>query len=308
VAAQSAVGGTHRRSRKDNTVYHVMVLPAAALVLLFCYLPMAGVVMAFQDFNIGKGIFGSKFVGLDNFIYLFKMRDTPRVIFNTFYIALLKFVLGLFVSLAFAILLNEVARKYLKRTVQTIVFLPYFISWVLLAGIFVDILSPSSGIINHALAALGVDPVFFLGNPKAFPWVIIVTAVWKNFGFGSIIFLAALAAVDPSLHEAAAVDGANRWRRIIHVTIPCIAPTIAVVAILNLGGSLNDMFDQIYNLYSPITYQTGDVIDTFVYRLGLIDMQYGPAAAFGLFKSVVTLVMVSVSYYAALRYANYRVF
>jgi putative aldouronate transport system permease protein len=179
---------------------------------------------------------------------------------------------------------------------------------VLISGILIDLLSPSQGILNQVLVAIGMDPVYFLGDAKVFPFVLIFTDVWKNFGFGSIIFLAALTNIDPALYEAATVDGANRFQRLIHVSLPGMVTMIAVVAILNLGGCLNGMFDQVYNLYSPITYETGDIIDTFTYRLGLIDMQFSPATAFGLLKSVVTAIMVSVSYYSCYKFADYRIF
>lgn len=297
-----------RRLSNRNFPLHFMVMPAAILAFIFCYLPMAGIIIAFQDFNIGKGMTGSKLIGLDNFIYLFRMPGVGQVIWNTFYIAFLKLGLGLLVSVAFAILLNEIRKDYIIKPVQTIVYIPYFISWVLMSGILIDLLSPSQGIVNRIIQSLGGEPVFFLGSPGIFPYVLVITDVWKNFGFGSVIFIAALVSIDPALYEASRVDGAGRWKQMLHITLPGIAPMIAVVGVLNLGGSLNNLFDQVYNLYSPVTYETGDIIDTFVYRLGLIDMQYGVASAFGLFKSAVTLILVSVSYWSAYKFANYRVF
>lgn len=297
-----------KRNNFEKLQLHLMVLPAFIAAFVFCYLPMPGIIMAFQEFNIGGGIFHSEFIGLDNFTYLFKIPGVGSVIWNTFYIAFMKLILGLLVSLVFAILLNEIKSKYLVKPVQTIVYIPYFISWVLMAGILIDLLSPSQGIINQIIKSFGGDPVYFLGSPKIFPYVLVITDVWKNFGFGSIVFIAALASIDPVLYEAARIDGANRWKQMLSVTLPGIAPMIAVVAVLSLGGCLNGLFDQVFNLYSPVTYETGDIIDTFVYRMGLIDMQYAVAAAFGLFKSVVSFIMVSLSYYSAYKYANYRVF
>jgi putative aldouronate transport system permease protein len=195
-----------------------------------------------------------------------------------------------------------------QRTIQTVIYLPYFLSWVLLAGILIDILSPSEGIVNRLLGLVGVKPVFFLGNEKAFPFVLVGSHIWKEAGFGTIVYLAALTGIDPTQYEAAVMDGAGRWRQTLHITLPGISGIVVLMMVLSLGGILNAGFEQVFNLYNPLVYRTGDIIDTMVYRIGLIDYQYSLAAAVGLFKSVVTLLLVSRSYKLADSLAGYRVF
>ncbi|WP_373692379.1 ABC transporter permease [Cohnella silvisoli] len=287
---------------------HLMVLPAAVLIAIFSYGPMVGLTIAFQDFNPSKGFFGSPFNNLDNFRYVLQLPDLPGILFNTVYISMLKIVAGGIVPILFAVLLNEVRVRFFKRTVQTLVYLPHFLSWVLLGGILIEILSPSSGIVNAVLGFFGIEPVFFLGDYRIFPYVLVATDVWKEFGFGTIVYLAALTAVDPRLYEACVIDGGNRWKQTIHVTIPALFPVIILLLTLSLGNILNAGFDQVFNLYSPLVYRSGDVIDTAVYRMGLLDMQFGVATAVGLFKSVVSLVFISLSYFLAYRLAGYRIF
>ncbi len=285
-----------------------MLLPGIILTVLFAYVPMAGIVMAFEKFSPKRGIFGSTWVGLDNFRYLLNMPDIGNVVWNTFYIAALKLVLGVIVPAAVSILLNEIRVGAYKKTVQTIIYFPHFLSWVILSGIFIDILSPSSGIVNEFIRSLGLKPVFFLGNAKWFPYTMALTETWKEFGFGTIVYLAAIAGVNPNLYEAAEVDGANRWRQTLSITIPSLLPMVGLMFILNMGTALNTGFEQIYNLYSPQVYATGDILDTLVYRLGLVDAQFGVATAVGLFKSVVSLALVVFSYWLAKKTSDYRIF
>jgi len=207
-----------------------------------------------------------------------------------------------------ALMLNDVRSRAFKRSVQTIVYIPHFLSWVILAGIVVDILSPSEGIVNQALTAVGIKPIFFLGDDKVFPWTMVVTDVWKSFGFGTIVYLASLTDIDPTLYEAAAADGATRWQMTRHITLPGISGTILMLSTLSLGNILNAGFDQIFNLYGPLVYRTGDIIDTLVYRTGIINQQFGVATAVGLLKSVVSLVLIAIAYKLAAKYADYRVF
>ena len=181
-----------------------------------------------------------------------------------------------------ALLLNEVVHSSFKRTVQTIIYLPYFLSWVILSGILITILSPSEGIVNQFLGYLGIGPVFFLGDEKIFPFTIVITDVWKNFGFGTIVYLSALTSIDPNLYEAAVIDGAGRWQQTWHITLPGISTTIILLTVLSTGNILNAGFEQIFNLYSPMVYSTGDIIDTLVYRMGIDNYQYGPATAVGM--------------------------
>ena len=293
---------------KRELPLHMMLLPAVIIVLIFVYVPMAGLVIAFQNYSPALGILKSEWIGFDNFTYIFGMQDFGRVLWNTFYIAFLKIVMNLACPVILAILMNELKNVGMKKCVQTVVYLPHFLSWVILSGVLVDILSPSEGIVNKVITMFGGDPIFFLGNEKIFPYVIVITNTWKEVGWQTIIYLAAISGIDPTLYEAAIMDGAGRFRQVINITIPCIMGTIILLLVLSLGSILNAGFDQIFNLYSPQVYATGDIIDTMVYRLGLVDAQFGPSTAMGLFKSVISLIFVVASYYLADKWAGYRVF
>jgi len=223
---------------------------------------------------------------------------------------ILSFILILLPLYVLAIIIYNwgINTLFFKRTVQTIIYFPHFLSGVILGGIFIYILSPSNGIVNEILGFFGADPIFFLGDEDWFPFTLVATDVWKNFGYGTIVYLAALTNIDPHLYEAAVVDGANRWKQTWHVTLPGMLPIIMLMTVLSLGNVLNAGFEQVYNLYSPMVYSTGDIIDTLVYRLGLIDAQYGVATAVGLFKSAISFVLIVLANFLANRYAGYRVF
>ncbi len=296
------------KKMKRNLPLHIMLLSALILMLVYNYLPLLGNIMAFQKFNPTKGFFRSEWVGLDNFRYVFAMPDTLQVIWNTFFIAVMKLIMGIIVPVIVALLLNEMRRIRYKRALQTIVYFPHFLSWVILAGIMVDVLSPSQGIIGKAFSALGLEAPFLLGDANLFPFTMVFTETWKEFGFGTIVYLAALTGIDPTLYEAAGIDGAGRWKQTLNITIPCIMPIVMLMTILAMGNVLNAGFDQIFNLYSPQVYATGDILDTLVYRIGMEDAQYGVATAVGLFKSVVSFLMLSLSYGLAYKYTDYRVF
>lgn len=286
---------------------HFMILPGLALVLLFSYVPMGGLVMAFQDFIPSKGLFGDqKWCGLENFRFVFSLPGFNRALQNTI-IAFWKIVLGLLVPIVFALLLNEIRSVRVSKFVQTICYLPYFMSWVILGGILVDVLS-TGGIVNQALNSLGLDSIFFLGDNRYFRTTAIWSDIWKNFGYGAIVYLAAILGIDTELYEAARIDGAGRWQQTWHVTLPGMRMIIVLMLVMSLGNVLNAGFDQIFNLYSPAVYESGDIIDTFVYRMGVIDAQYGPATAVGMFKSVVSTIFISVSYLLAYKFADYRIF
>lgn len=298
---------TWQKIRKQLPL-HLMILPAVILVAIFSYGAMVGIVIAFEKYIPTKGFFGSQWVGLKNFRKLFSLPDTWQVIGNTVYIAGMKMIFGIIVPVVFSLLLNEVRNIHARRTVQTIVYLPNFLSWVILGGIFIDILSPSQGIVNRILGQVGLGPYFFLGTPKLFPNTMIVTDIWKTFGFGSVIYMASITGIDPTLYEAAKIDGANRWQQTLHVTLPGLLPTIILMATLSLSNVLNGGFDQIYNLYSPAVYSTGDILDTMVYRMGIVQAQYSVATAAGLFKSVISSFFIILSYWLADRFAGYRIF
>lgn len=288
---------------------HLMILPGLVLIILFSYVPMAGIMIAFQKFIPAKGLFGDqRWIGLDNFEYVMNLPSFNQVLWNTLFISSLKLILGLIVPIIFAILLNELKNEVIKRSVQTTIYLPYFLSWVVLGGILIDILSPSSGIVNELLDSLGLKRIFFLGDNHWFPFTLVSSDIWKNFGYGTIIYLAAITGIDPGLYESATIDGANRWHKIWHITLPGMRMVIVLLSVLSLGQLLNAGFDQVFNLYSPQVYQSGDILDTFVYRIGLLDAQYGVATAVGLFKSLVSLILISGSYFIAYRFAKYRIF
>ena len=285
-----------------------MLLPAIILVAIYSYGSMVGTVIAFQRFNPARGLFGSPWVGLANFRNLFTMPNIGRVIANTVIISLGKMIGGIIVPVSFALLLNEVNNRRARRTLQTAVYLPHFLSWIILAGIFQVILSPSTGIVNRLLNGIGLRSIFFLGDPGWFRVTMILTDIWKNFGFGSVIYLAALTSIDGQLYEAASIDGAGRLRQTWHITLPGILSTIILMTVLSMGNILNGGFDQIYNLYSPAVHSTGDILDTFVFRLGIENAQYALSTAAGLFKSLVSFVFIVSSYYLADRTAGYRIF
>ena len=289
--------------------YHLLLFPGMMVLLIYTVVPFLGNVIAFQNFKPIMGIAKSKWVGFENFTYMFKLPDTFKIFRNTLVIAIGKLTFNLVMSVFFAILLNEVSNKLFKKTIQTICFLPHFLSWVVLAMIFRDLLD-GSGIINSGLMALGIikEPIVFLGNNSWFQGLMIGTDVWKEFGYGAIIFIAALTSINTELYEAAAIDGAGRLQRIWHITLPGIAVTIVRVATLNIANILNAGFDQIYNLYSPIVYSTGDIIDTYVYRMSFENAQYSLATAIGLLKSLVSFILIVVSNFCAGKFANYRIF
>ncbi len=287
--------------------YWIMVIPALIWLIAINIVPMFGIVMAFQNFNPGKGIWGSEFVGLENFEYMFEMKDVSQIFINTVVIAVGKLLLNVIVPVIFALLLNEMKNMLFKRTVQTIVYLPHFISWVVMGGILLDVFG-LYGPVNDVLNRFGLDSIAFFRNSGMFRQLAIGTDVWKEFGFNAVVYLAALTGISPSLYEAAAIDGAGRWKRMLHITLPGLKPVIVLMTILALGNILNAGFDQIYNIYNQAVYSTGDIIDTWVYRVGLNDMQFSLATAVGLLKSVVGFGLISISYWIAYKKANYTIF
>lgn len=295
------------KNRKDQKYYHMMLIPGMIFLFLFCILPMFGIVIAFEDFKPAKGVFGSSWVGLKWFEYMFKLPDTKEIFFNTLIIAVAKIVLNLVVPLVFAIMLSEVPGKHFRKFVQTVTYMPHFLSWVILAGILTNFLS-LEGVVNSVIELFGGDPVQFLASNEWFRTVLVVSDTWKGFGYSSIVYLAAIMNIDQQLYEAAAIDGAGRFKRILHVTLPGMLPIIMLMLTLSLGSVLSANFDQVFNLYSPVVYKTGDIIDTWVYRAGLQGYQYSLATAVGLLKSVVSTILIVVSYKLADKFAGYRIF
>lgn len=284
-----------------------MCVPGVLWMIFFNIVPMFGIVMAFQKFNPSKGLFGSPWVGLKNFQYLFMMSDSTRVIVNTLLIATSKVVLNLIIPLIFALMLNEVRSLRYKKAIQTAVYLPHFLSWIILSSVILNLFS-LNGVVNKVLGVLDMEPVIWFGESAYFRQLVVFTDVWKEFGFNAVIFMAALAGVDPTYYEAAAIDGCSKWRSIFKITLPCIASTVVVVGVLGLSNVLNAGFDQVYNLYNPMVYATGDILDTWVYRMGLVNLQFSLATTAGLLKSVVSFVLIVTSYALAYKLADYRVF
>jgi len=286
-----------------------MVWIPLIFILVFNYYPMiSGFQIAFKDYKPGLGISGSSWVGLAHFKEMFQTQDVIRAFRNTLIIAIAKIVANLLVPILVALLLNEIRVKWFKRAVQTITYLPYFLSWVILASILTNILAVDGGIVNRALALFQIDPIFFLGDNNVFRQTLVMTDVWKNFGYNTIVYLAALTGIDPALYEAVTVDGAGRWRQTLHITLPGISMFIALMTILSVGSILNAGFDQVFNLYNVSVYESGDIIDTLVYRLGLQQYRYSFSTAVGMFKSLISLILIAGSNYMADRFAGYRVF
>lgn len=297
------------RKFRMNVPLHLMLLPALIITFVFCYIPLFGLRIAFQDFNVSVGYFGEQvWVGFQNFQYMLSLPDFWEVTFNTLYIATSKLILGQLASIFVAILLNEINHYRFKRIAQTAIYLPHFVSWVILAGLFVDLLSPSSGAVNDIIKFFGGQPVYFLGDKFWFPITMIITDIWKSFGFGTILYLAAISNIPQELYEFATVDGANKLQKIWYITLPGMKMIIALVALLNLGSILNAGFDQIFNMYSPQVYQVGDILDTLIFRIGIMDMQFGISTALGLMKSLVSAILISVAYFTCYKVADYRIF
>lgn len=302
------------KSRKHTRTLHLMLVIPVILVVIYNYGPMLGMVMAFQDYiPSSNGFFYSLFksstwIGFDLFEYIFKMPDFFSIVRNTMVIAFLKLIAKIVFPLIFALLLNEVIHTKFKKFVQSVTFIPYFLSWVILGSILLQIFSPRSGIVNSLLQMVGVNDFYFFGTPELFPFALVSTDLWKELGYNTIIYLAALTAIDPGLYEAAAIDGAGRFRQILKISIPSVMGMVMLLMVLGVGNIMNAGFDQVFMLYSPVVYSTGDIIDTYSYRMGILNGQYSLATAVGLFKSVVSFVLMTISYFVANKFSNYRIF
>ena len=279
---------------RKHLALSLMFIPVVVYFVIFKYVPMGGIVIAFKNYKISQGIWGSAWCGLDNFTKAFATPTFARSVRNTLAISGLKLLFGFPAPIVLALMLNEVSHARFKKTVQTVTYLPHFLSWVVLAGMFQQLLSPNNGAVNALLRdVFGMqEPIYFLGSNQYFRGTLTVTDIWKILGWSSIIYLATIAGIDPSLYEAATVDGATRWQCTRYITVPSLVSTIVVMLILNVGSIMDAGFDQIFNLYNSAVYQTGDIIDTYVYRYGLGDMKYSLATAVGLFKNVIAFVLV----------------
>lgn len=270
----------------------VMILPGVLWFLVFAYKPMLGLRTAFYDYNVFKGFEGSTFVGLDNFIQFLNGADFIRTVTNTLMIAFWQIVVCFPLPIVLAIAITEMKNKYIRKLTQTATFLPYFISVVVVCGITINFLSPSTGVINFILVKLGFEPIYFMVKPEYFRGIYTVMTLWKTAGFNSIVYIAAIMGIDQQLYEAARVDGAKKWKQIKHITIPSILPMVVTMLVLNIGKMVKVGFEAILLLYNPTTYSTADVIATYVYRTGIGNGNYGLATAAGLFEAMVAFILV----------------
>ncbi|MFD0714299.1 ABC transporter permease [Paenibacillus sp. GCM10027626] len=271
---------------------YAMLLPAALFYIIFCYFPMYGIIIAFKDYMLSKGIMGSPWTGLDHFHTIFGLDKFWEVMFNTVYINVLKLIWGFPAPIILALLLNEVRVRLFKRTVQTIIYLPHFISWVTIAGIVTALLSVDDGIVNNVIVWFGTEKIDFLTNSDLFRPLLVTTGIWKEVGWSTIIYFAAISGISPELYEASVMDGASRWRQTWHITLPGIAPTISILLILTMGSMMAGGFDQVFNLYNPMVYDVGDTIDTYIYRTGIGEGKFSMATAVGLFLNVINFVLL----------------
>ena len=285
--------------------YYIMLIPGILFFLIFCYGPMYGMVIAFQDYYPLKGIAESQWVGLKHFKKLFTDPFFLSVLKNTIVISIYKLLVCFPAPIILCLALNEIKNLKFKKVAQSVSYLPHFVSWVVLSGIIIEFLSPTRGPINIILQKLGMESIFFIAEPRYFRGVLVLSDMWKSIGWGSIVYLAAVTAVDPTLYEAAEIDGAGRIKKIIHITLPALAPIVTVMLIMQSGKILNDSFQQVYNLLTPSTYEVGDVISTFVYRMGIQKMQYSFTTAVDLFKNVISFALVMLTNYIARKTNDY---
>jgi len=277
---------------RQNWQIYALLAPTIIWFLIFAYVPMYGLQIAFKDYSIFRGIAASPWTGLDHFYDLFANDQFLRAIRNTIIISLLSLAFGFPMPIILALMFNEVVNQTYRKTVQTIVYLPHFISLVIIAGIIISAFSPTTGVVNGMMRAFGMDPVYFLTRPEWFRPLFVGAGIWQEAGFQSIVYLAAIAGISPSLYESAVVDGASRWQMIWKITLPSILPTIVIMLIIRIGNLMEVGFELVVLLYQPSTYQTADVINTFIYRQGLQGAQYDLAAAAGLFNAVVAFMLV----------------
>lgn len=292
----------HRPKRKGSGLAYVrkhwflylLALPGFAYIFLFRYSPIYGILIAFKDYKVKMGIWNSPWVGLDNFTILFQDEYFYKVLLNTMWINVLNIAFCTTFTIILALLLNEMLSTRLKRLIQTAVYLPNFLSWVVFGGLVIIFLSPSEGPVNKVIEAVGGKPIYFLIQPQYFKTILVVTTILKSAGFGTIIYMSSLAGIDPGLYESAVIDGANRWHMTRHITLPRLYPTIAVMVMLDLAGIFSSNFEQVFTLYNPLVYETGDVLSTYLYRSGLLEGKFEMSTALSLVFNVISLVTILV--------------
>lgn len=285
----------------------IMLVPAFLYYIIFHYFPMYGLQIAFKTYKFNLGVLGSPWVGLNNFKELFSAPSFGKIFRNTILISTYKLIFSFPAPIIFAILLNEIGNKYFKKVTQTISYLPHFISWVILAGIFGQFLSPTMGPVGQLFKFMGKKPIFFLGNAKYFRTILVTTSIWKSFGWSSIVYLAGIANIDGSLIEAAVIDGANRFKCITHITIPSLMPIVTLMLILSTGSIVSDDFDQIFNLINPAVSEVGEVLSTYIYKRGLTNMEFSFATAVGLFQNIISFTLIFAANAIAGRISEYSI-
>ena len=277
---------------RDRWLY-ALILPGFIWFLIYRYLPMAGLSLAFREYDMKGGLFGGEFVGLKYFQYIFfEHRNFWQLVWNTLIINIYKLIFYFPIPILFAMFLNEILSERYKRVLQTIIYLPHFVSWVVFGSIIITFLNPTEGIVNQIIQLFGGEPIFFLSDPKYFRGIVVISDIWKEAGYGTIIYLAAITGIDPTLYEAGRIDGASRWQSMRYITLPCISETIVVMLLLDIGRIMNVGFEQIYVVANSAVYSTGDVISTYVYRLGIGSGRFSLTTAIGLFQSVIGFVMI----------------
>lgn len=277
---------------KKKKYLYIMLIPCVIYFIIFNYIPMYGIIIAFKDFNFAKGILGSKWIGFDNFKYMFGLSDFYKVFWNSFYLGILRMVFGFPIPIILALMLNEIRNQSYQKITQTVIYLPHFISWVVIGGILVNFLSPSWGLVNIFLKQIGLDPVFFLAEPRYFRPLVILSSIWKESGWGTIIYLAAISGINTELYEAAEIDGANRIQRLFNITLPSIKSTIIILLILRLGQIMGNGFEQIFVLQNPMNLDVAEVFETYTYRIGIVGGRFSFGTTVGLFTSVIGVIFV----------------
>jgi len=284
-----------RKYLRNNKYLYLLLVPCIIYFIIFHYVPMYGLIIAFKDFRFSLGIFGSPWVGLDNFRHLFGLQDFFRVLGNSLTLSLMRLIIAFPIPIILSIALNEIPFLKYRRLSQTMIYLPYFISWVVIGGIIVNILSPSWGVVNTLIRSLGGDPIFFMGSADYFRGIAVVSHIWKHAGWETIIYLAAITSISPELYEAARVDGASRLRRIWHITLPGIKTTIVILLLLTIGNLMNNGFEQIFMLQNPSNLHVSEVLETYTFRLGIVNGRFSFATTVGLFSSTVGFVLLIIA-------------
>jgi putative aldouronate transport system permease protein len=288
---------------KKYKMLYIISIPGILYFLIFKYIPLLGSVIAFKDFNIFQGIWNSPWVGLKHFEALFVNPDAMRILKNTLLLSFYDIIMFP-APLILALLLNELRMVVYKKLVQTVIYMPHFLSWVIISGIFIGILSPTTGIVNQFIVWLGGEPIYFLGSEAFIRPILIIAHLWQSVGWGTIIYLAALTAISPELYEAAKVDGANRWKQTIHITVPAILPTFCVLFLLQIGNFLDFGFERVFVFLNPLNSGNGEVLDTYIYKAGLQQAQYSFTTAIGILKSVVGLCLLMIANFLSKRFTG----